>query len=413
MKSYFLIISGLRHHDFKGRLDELYRLAPGRRMSISIEHNNPGEQDAVIVYCGKDFVGYVRSGSDKNLAVSLIKSSGRDSLLGRIKGVDRENNWLMMEITSEAEELPEIEPLPCIFDNWEYDGEVLPCNEANQHLHTMISNLLMTTEEKDPWDEDMEQWLEYIGENLWRDMSRETFVQLHQIISYLKAGKTLHPEYEQKAKRIDAFIDRMGSPEVRKKQVEEIFQIASSWEIEDLLLRKGDKAREDVQKLPEEIRSLFSHDGEKCMARIWYYHIPTCKILAIKTLLAIMIRLKNEETQKDSGNIPEEWLLNWCSRQKDKTKAAVVKEFIGLYELEKIKPKLVHELQQMDDACNMPMQETEAIRKQTEALKEVAKKPTIQAEHYHAGTSTFDVQNKHLHIEHHEDEDSSHLLSEL
>ena len=74
-------------------------------MSISIEHNNPGEQDAVIVYCGKDFVGYVRSGSDKNLAVSLIKSSGRDSLLGRIKGVDRENNWLMMEITSEAEEL--------------------------------------------------------------------------------------------------------------------------------------------------------------------------------------------------------------------------------------------------------------------------------------------------------------------
>lgn len=123
MKSYFLIISGLRHHDFKGRLDELYRLAPGRRMSISIEHNNPGEQDAVIVYCGKDFVGYVRSGSDKNLAVSLIKSSGRDSLLGRIKGVDRENNWLMMEITSEAEELPEIESLPCIFDNWEYDGE--------------------------------------------------------------------------------------------------------------------------------------------------------------------------------------------------------------------------------------------------------------------------------------------------
>lgn len=61
----------------------------------------------------------------------------------------------------------------------------------------------------------------------------------------------------------------------------------------------------------------------------------------------------------------------------------------------------------------MPMQETEAIRKQTEVLKEVAKKPTIQAEHYHAGTSTFDVQNKHLHIEHHEDEDSSHLLSEL
>lgn len=56
-----IIINGLRHHDFKGRLDELYKLAPGRRMAISIEHDNPKETDAVIVYWGKELVGYVRS----------------------------------------------------------------------------------------------------------------------------------------------------------------------------------------------------------------------------------------------------------------------------------------------------------------------------------------------------------------
>ena len=72
-----IIINGLRHHDFKGRLDELYKLAPGRRMAISIEHDNPKETDAVIVYWGKELVGYVRSGKDRELAYTLIKTSGR------------------------------------------------------------------------------------------------------------------------------------------------------------------------------------------------------------------------------------------------------------------------------------------------------------------------------------------------
>ena len=41
-----------------------------------------------------------------------------------------------------------------------------------------------------------------------------------------------------------------------------------------------------------------------------------------------------------------------------------------------------------------------AIHEQTEALKEVAMKPTIKAEHYHAGSSTFDDHSKHLHFDH-------------
>jgi len=49
MPTYRFPINGIRHHDFKGRLDELYELAPGKRMSISVEHDNVGEVDAAIV----------------------------------------------------------------------------------------------------------------------------------------------------------------------------------------------------------------------------------------------------------------------------------------------------------------------------------------------------------------------------
>ena len=65
MTTYRFAITGLRHHDFANRLNELYDKAMGKRMSISIEHDNPGEMDAVIVYWGRCFVGYVRSGADR------------------------------------------------------------------------------------------------------------------------------------------------------------------------------------------------------------------------------------------------------------------------------------------------------------------------------------------------------------
>lgn len=84
MPKYRFIVNGLRHHDFKGRLDELFEQAPGCRMSISVEKDNLGEENAIIVHWGKKFVGYARSGKDRQLAYSLIMACGRGSMMGRI-----------------------------------------------------------------------------------------------------------------------------------------------------------------------------------------------------------------------------------------------------------------------------------------------------------------------------------------
>lgn len=368
---YKFAINGLRHHDFGGRLDELYELAPGRRMSISIEHDNPQERNAVIVYWGKYFIGYVRSGAERKLAYSIIKTSGRGAILGKIVDVDRENRWLWMEITTDGKMNVEQNDEPNILTNWNFDGETLPSDEPELRLHSMLCDLETTVENQEPWDDDMEQWLEYTERNYWRDISKETTDQMERILCLLTSGSKVHPEYELKAKRLQAATDLMGSPEVRRAQALQILKKADSEDMNILLRQYGNHAQEAVEQLPEELRCLFKEDGEMLMGRLWYFHVNYKKMQAVKTLLAMMIRLKDEEEKKDTPSIPEQWLLAWGARQKDKAKAEVVQEIVGTFEMEKNNPELARQIQFMIDGCNVPLQ-------QTKLLKEIALQPKTE-----------------------------------
>jgi len=371
--TYTFPINGLRHHDYGGRLDELYKLAPGRRMSISIEHDNPSESDAVIVYYGKHQVGYVRSGKDREQACSLIKGSGRGAMLGRVVGVDREKRWLWLEVTSESTETPSAESPPTILTNWNFDGKVLPLDEAEQALHTMLCTLEMTLENQEPWEEDMEQWLEYIEQNLWRDISLECYQQITRILGLLAEGSKVNAEYVQKTAHLQIALDTMGCPEIRKLQAMQIQQMADSKEMSMLLLHYGDKVAENLGKLPEPLSRLFMEDSEKLMAKLWYLHRPRKQTQAIKTLLALMVRLKGNgnDGEKAADGISKQWLLAWGFRQKDRAKAEVVQEIIGTFEMEKNNPELAQQVQLMMDGCNAPLQ-------QTELLKEIALRPKTE-----------------------------------
>lgn len=371
MPDYKLRINGLRHHDFQDRLDELYEHAPGHRMSISIEHDNVAEQDAVIVYWGKYFVGYVRSGEDRELALSLIQASERAIMLGRITGFDRDNRWLWMEISSQQEPTPTKNSPSTILTDWHFEGKTLRLDEAEERLHAMLCNLEMTVEQQEPWDEDMEQWLEYCEENLWLDISLETSEHVARILGLLTDGSNTHTEYKKAANRLQMAIDRMGSPETRRRQAEQIIKKAHSYDMNVLLLHYGDKAKESIRQLPQVLIDLFLEDGEIFMGRLWYLHRPTKQIQAIKTLLAMMIRLKDDEAKKPAPDIPEQWLIAWGTRQKDKVKAEVVKEIVSTFEMEKLKPMLISQMQEMTDGCNMPLQ-------QTKLMEEIALQPRTE-----------------------------------
>lgn len=376
MTLYRFPINGLNYHDFQGRLDELYELALGRRMSISIEHDNPSEPDAVIAYLGNNFVGYVRSGIDRKRACALIKASGRETLLGKVVGVDRMKRWLWLEVTSQCPEPPLAESTSTLLTDWSFEGELLPCDEAEQRLHAMLSNLEMTVDAGEAWDVDMEQWLEYIEQNLWRDISIESTRQVRRILDMLTATTDVLPLNQEKADRLQLAIDVMGSPEVRRLQAAQILQMASSKQMDRLLLCYGERAREAIGKLPETLVQMFREDGERFVGRLWYLHCPHRQTQAVKTLLAMMVRLEGEDKGSAPQGIPEQWLLNWGARQKDKAKADTVREIIGTYEMELTNPELARQIQQMTDACDTGRMQAEATIAQTQKLSEIASRPT-------------------------------------
>lgn len=350
MPIYRFPITGIRHHAFKGRLDELYECAPGKRVSISIEHDNPEETDAVIAYWGKKPVGYVRSGEDREKAATLIGQTGRGSLLGRVVDVDRVKRWLWLEVSSEQMLTHTVDVRPNLLTNWTFEGKTLPTDEEEVRLHTMLCNLEMLTEEQVPWDEDMEEWLEYTEQNLWRDISLETSELVKRILTLLTAIDD--DAYRTAASRLQLATDCMGSPEVRRLQAQQIIDKAHTQSMDMILLHYAESSKDAIRKLPEELLTLFLKDGELFMGRMWYLHRPYKQVQTIKTLLAMMVRLRDDDGETASQSIPREWLVSWGKRQQDKRKAEVVKEIISSFELQRTNPMLAQQMDEMLAHCN-------------------------------------------------------------
>ena len=369
MPTYRFPINGIRHHDFRGRLDELYELAPGKRMSIAVEHDNPQEPDAVIVYWGKKWVGYVRSGECREQAYSLIKASGRGSLLGRIVDVDREKRWLWLELSTDCNVTSDYEDKPNVLTNWSFDGDILPTDEEEAQLHTMLCNLVMVTEAREQWEEDTEEWLEFVEQNLWRDISCETSEQVKHLLELLTTGSKEMGEYARAADRLQVAIDYMGSPEVRRLQAQQIMDKASSTDMDLLLLRYAENAKEVIRELPQELVTLFKKDGELFMGRLWYLHRPYKQIQALKTLMSMMVRLKDDNGEEASSAISKHWLMAWGANQKDKRKAEVVQEIISTYELQRTNPELAQQMTEMLDCCNTQKQAENSNARIAEAIE--------------------------------------------
>lgn len=327
-------VTGLRHHDFQSSLDELYALAAGggQRVTLSIEADNEAERDAVIVYAGSRCVGYVRSGGDRQRAEALIRSTGRGVVMGRLSGADSEHRLVTMEMTvpdgvaaclGDARLLEPQERPRSVFTGWTFDGELLRPDEAETRLHAMVANLLAVVEMEEEWADDTEQWLEYVEQNMWRDISCELSAQVGSLIALLSAGKSCRPLYGVKALRLLQAVDAMGSPEVRRLQVAQIVALAQSPQMEMLLLKWGERAQMMASKLPPVVADLFLSSGELLMGRLWYLHLPRLQVRAVKTLLAAMVRLR-----QDRGDEAVHEFFDYFIRMADKLDVTTIKDNI-------------------------------------------------------------------------------------
>lgn len=353
-------------------------------MSITLEADNRQERNAMIVYWGNQCVGYVRSGEDREQAYSLLISSGRGSLFGRIVDVDRVQRWLWLEVDADFALQEVCEEKSHALSEWSFDDALLPADVSVTRLHVMLCNLETVVAAQEPWDDDVEEWLVCIEDLLWNDISCETSNQVKRILGLLTLGSLSHEEYALAACRLQLAIDLMGSQAARRKQVEQIVARAHSEEMDALLRHYGDGAYDAIRKLPPGLVELFLKDGEAFMGRLWYLHCPEKQLRAVTTLLSMLWRLNEENSKKVAEVIAIPWLIEWAKEQRSLDKALVVQQIVSMHQMEHVSPALNQELQEMMRLCN-PQMQAEANSKEIARAVEAQKPPVIGQLNLHDG----------------------------
>lgn len=100
MPKYRFHVVGIRHHDYAGKLAELYQKAEGNSMSMHLEKDNVLEENAIIVYMADKFVGYVRTGLEREQAEELVRMN-RLSVIGRVVEIDPEYRMITIEVDTD------------------------------------------------------------------------------------------------------------------------------------------------------------------------------------------------------------------------------------------------------------------------------------------------------------------------
>ena len=349
-----LPIIGIRHHDFKRRLDELYEIAQGRRVTISVEHDNPVEVDAVICFMGDKHLGYVRSGMFHDRALTMLRRSDRRSIMGRVVDTERENRVIWIEVTADDVATECVAAHSTLLETLNYDGPMIPRPKGMVQLHSMIDTLEMLVEDGEPWDEEMETYLDAVMELGWMDISVEFRTQMEHVLHLMTLADDAKG-YGEAAGRLQYFIDFMGSPETRQRQARWLLETAKGEEMKRVRMAYGERAPEVVKMLPENMVELFVSDGEIFMARLWYLRQSDTVVRGILTLIALSIILKEEMQEISLDEIPREWIIEWARRAKNSTKADVVHQIIADFELERKDRALLDELGGMHEACNPPL----------------------------------------------------------
>ena len=155
----------------------------------------------------------------------------------------------------------------------------------------------------------------------------------------------------------------------------------------------------------------YSIDDEVAMLiRAHYTRIPLDKFRQLLTAFAIRDRLRTHLGLPTNSFSPTPSLSSQKENYLIDTIIKYSQTLARREDVEVLQRFIYHEISYLPPEYKLRV---DNMTEQTEALKEVAKKPTVQAEHYHAGSSTFDVHSKHLHLDHPEEGNSPLLPTEF
>ena len=316
MHKRIIPVKGIWYNDFKGRWDEV-QASVGRRVTLSIEHDNAFEPDAVMVLLGGEHLGYVRSGHDHDEVLAAMLAAERSVMMGRVAQIDLDNRVVWVEVTMKKEPLDHCHACDRMLSSWSYDGPLLSEPREVAQLHALTESLDMIFSAAEPWDEDIDNFLTSLERHCWRDVSCEHRTRMEHILLLL----TNHPEiegYAQAAARVQGALDRMGTTATRQRLVQGLMQMAMSGEMTGLL--HDNDAQALVEQLPSALINLFWTDAEALMGRLWYLRCPYNMLRAVWTLLAVEVRVRHDadaraQSQKAEKTTEHTGTFDWLMRK--------------------------------------------------------------------------------------------------
>lgn len=272
-------------------------------MTMYIEEENLMEENAVRVYMASKFVGYVRTGAERMLAVELLRD-GRLSVMGKVVEIDREYRMITIEVDTDVVSECKGRERGRKLRNWKYYGEKLLQTDEEITLKAMLNNLQMSLEQQEEWNDNMTQYMDFIEQNFWRDVSRESQHQLVVIEQLLTANSDVMLKYKEAAQRVAYILTDVNSPEARQRLVDLMKEQAKSKQVA-FMIKDTDDANKKVNKIPYTLRRLYDNNPQEYVGRLRYMRCPYSQIRQLQTLMVMRIALcsKNEYMVDDTYNI--------------------------------------------------------------------------------------------------------------
>lgn len=418
-------------------------------VSVKPEPTNETDEEAFVARFASRKAGYVRNREEyKSLAQAALTTSGRGYFRARVKEViiSAEGYFFVEAETDSTPIVPilhkdhwkEWEPILPLFPMTE---EFLCVEDATMMMIDILRHETLTSDEEEELQEYTETLITMGKYALWYEAKEG----IENVIKAMEAKKGDKMRYM--ANELEHLLSGLCN-EGRQKKLRKSWlpHLLSTHEAErawhDWLHLKGADCHkpdnlkmmswlEDIETELSNIPALapYSHDDKIAMLiRAHYTRIPLDKYRQLLTAFVIRDRLRMRLGLPTNSFAPTPSLT---SQKEDYLIDKIIKysqTLVRREDVEVLQRFIYHEISYLPPEYKLRVDnmterflseearegiQINAIKEQTKALKEVAKKPTIQAEHYHAGDSTFDVHSKHLHLDHQEEGNSALLPSEL
>jgi len=286
-------VVGLRHHDWKDRMDQVCLIGKGQMVTMSIEAHNPAEPNAVRTYIGRSVLGYVGSAYREQVC-RTIHSSGRSVLIGRVSTVDDKNKvvWVEADLTEVA---PQEQPAMESRHRWHYHGPVLPMGSDAQFFHMQADTLLMLMQSGCEWNQDMDEALETVTEECWRDISAEGEERLSQLYA-LSAAYQHPPQGADIQRRLMGALTKLGSGHTRYKLVNTLLHMVHQDSTLNFLLNHKYELEHEVSALPPNVLCSFLQDPLMFMGKTRYERWCRHDLRGLYTQIVVCLVLMERHT---------------------------------------------------------------------------------------------------------------------